>query len=198
MNLRINAAGLVVALTMAISAGAASAETEFSPDAAQLPDGELLAQIETPEQAVIYANVRNLAARWNTIIGSAETGQDILDAMAASGIFAEGASFAFNLPDGNVIGFEGLEDEVAQQFYGQFMEGLTKARHNVTTNTEIVRFTEAGADARFRWLVFMGERYSLGGIVQVSMESIEGRYRFTDLTLNIQRFDTQHAYENGI
>lgn len=194
MTLRIKATSLVVALSLAFSITPAHADTALSPGAAQLPNGGLLAQIETPAQAVIFANVQNLAARWNTIITGAETGQDILDAMAQSGVFAEGTPFTFNLPDGNVIGFVGLEDEVAKQFYGQFLDGMTKARHNVTSNIEVVQFTETGADARFRWLVFMGERYSLGGIVQVRMEDTGGRYRFTDLTLNIQRFDTQHAY----
>lgn len=192
MNLRIKAASIAAALSLTIAP--ANADTTHDPTAAQLSDGTLLAQIETPEQAVIFANVQNLAARWNTIINGSETGQQILDAMSDSGVFVEGAPFTFNLPDGNVIGFVGLDDDVAKQFYGQFLEGMTKARHNVTSNIEIVQFTEAGADARFRWLVFMGERYSLGGIVQVSMEDVDGRYRFTDLTLNIQRFDTQHAY----
>lgn len=194
MTLGIKAASLAAALALSFTIAPAVADAPLDPNAAQLSDGGLLAQIETPEQAVILANVQNLAARWNTIIGGAETGQDILDAMKNSGIFAEGAPFAFNLPDGNTIAFVGLDDEVAKGFYGQFMEGITKARHNVTTNIEIVEFTEAGANARFRWLVFMGERYSLGGIVQVSMADVDGRYRFTDLTLNIQHFDTGHAY----
>ena len=118
----------------------------------------------------------------------------MLNAMRDSAVFADGTPFTFNLPDGNVIAFVGLEDPVAQGFYGQFLEGLTKARHNVTSNVEIVQFTENGAEARFRWLVFMGDRYSLGGIVQADVEDIDGRYRFTELTLNIQRFDTAHAY----
>ncbi len=194
MTLRIKATGIAAALSLAAAIAPVSAGPALDPTAAQLSDGTLLAQIETPEQAVTFANVQNLAARWNMIIGASETGQDILNVMRDSGVFAEGTPFTFNLPDGNVIAFTGLDDPVAEQFYGQFMEGLKKARHNVTTNVEIVQFTEAGADARFRWLVFMDERYSLGGIVQASVEDVDGRYRFTELTLNIQRFDTGHAY----
>ncbi len=194
MTISTKALGYLAAISMSFTLAPAGAETELDPSAAVLSDGTLLAQIETPEQAVVYANIQNLAGRWNTIITGADTGQDMLNAMEDSGVFAEGVPFTFNLPDGTVIAFDGLEDPVAQQFYGQFLDGMTKARHNVTSNIEIVQFTEAGADARFRWLVFMGERYSLGGIVQVSVEEIDGRYRFTNLTLNIQRFDTQHAY----
>lgn len=194
MNHGIKTLGAAVAVSLTLAIAPAFATAVLDPVAPRLSDGGLLAQIETPEQAVIYANIQNLAARWNTIITNAETGQDLLDAMDESAVFVEGAAFAFNLPDGNVIAFQGLDDDVAKQFYGQFLEGMTKARHNVTSNIEIVRFTENGADARFRWLVFMGDRYSLGGIVQVSVEDVDGRYRFTDLTLNIQRFDTQHAY----
>lgn len=187
-----------LAITAAVILGATAmplvAAPTVAPAAAQLSDGTPLAQIETPDQAVIFANVQNLAARWNTIITGTETGADMLNAMRDSAVFNDDTPFTFNLPDGNVIAFEGLDDPVARQFYGQFLEGMTKDRHNVTSNVEIVRFTENGAEARFRWLVFMGERYSLGGIVQASVENIEGRYRFTELTLNIQRFDTGHAY----
>ncbi|MEX0280136.1 MAG: hypothetical protein AB3N13_02970 [Arenibacterium sp.] len=194
MTIRKRSLSIAAVLFLGLSVTPVAAEPTITPAAAQLSDGKLLAQIETPEQAVVFANIQNLAARWNTIITGAETGQDMLNAMSDSEVFARGTPFTFNLPDGNVIAFEGLDDPVAQQFYGQFLEGMTKTRHNVTSNVEIVQFTENGADARFRWLVFMGERYSLGGIVQASVEEIDGRYRFTALTLNIQRFDTGHAY----
>ena len=194
MTLRTKTLALTAAFLLGASAMPLIAGPTTAAAATQLPDGTPLAQIETPEQAVTFANVQNLAGRWNTIITGAETGTEMLNAMRDSAVFADGTPFTFNLPDGNVIAFEGLDDPIAEQFYGQFLEGMTKHRHNVTSNVEIVRFTENGAEARFRWLVFMGERYSLGGIVQASVEDVDGRYRFTELTLNIQHFDTGHAY----
>ena len=188
----------ILAAAITITAGFVSATSAVAqtatPSAHLSHDGAYLADISTPEQAVVFASVQNLAARWNNIIAAATTGEELRTIMMESGAFVEDISMTFNFGDGSQVAFERLDSDGAMGFYDPFFEGLKKSRHNATSNIEVTRFTENGAEARFRWFVFLEERYSLGGIVQATVEQVDGRYRFTDLILNVQRFDMEHAY----
>ncbi|MEJ6396147.1 hypothetical protein V8J82_23025 [Gymnodinialimonas sp. 2305UL16-5] len=156
-------------------------------------EGTQLAQIETPDQAVAFANVQNLVARWNTIITQTSTGEEQLQVMLESGVFAEDFTIAFNLPDGTRIALEGLDTDDARGFYNQTVNGLQKARANVASNVEVTAFGRDEIRARFRYVVFMGDRYSLGGINEITVEVRDGRYQIAGSEIFVERFDTDHA-----
>ena len=156
--------------------------------------GAPLAQIESADQAIAFANVQNLAARWNTIITSASTGEEQLQLMRDSGVFATDFSITFVLPDGSRIALDGLDTDEARAFYNQIVNGLQKARANMASNVEVTAFEGDRIHARFRYVVFMGGRYSLGGVNEITVGRRDGRYQITSSEIFVERFDTEHAY----
>lgn len=191
--MRLNLKRLVVA-TAFVGAFAGMASTALAQTRHVTDGGAPLAQIETADQAIAFANVQNLAARWNTIITRASTGQEQLQLMRDSGVFATDFTITFVLPDGNRVALDGLDTDEARAFYNQIVNGLQKARANMASNVEVTAFEGDRIHARFRYVVFMGDRYSLGGVNEITVGRRDGRYQITSSEIFVERFDTAHAY----
>ncbi len=136
--------------------------------------GDPFPVIETAEQAVTFANVQTLVARWNNVIVQAGTGAEQLDLMRESGVFADDFRITFNVGAGEPIVLEGLDTDAARAFYGQVVDGVG-ARLNLATNVEPLAFTEDGARARFKYLVFVDGAPSFGGTNEIEVGLRDGR-----------------------
>lgn len=142
------------------------------------------AQIETVEQAVTFANVQNLVARWNNIIIYAETGDEQLQMMQDSGVFAEDFTINFYLPDGTALSFEGLDNDDIRPFYNQIVNDAGQ-RLNLAANVEVMEFTADGARARFKYLVFANGVPSFGGENELTVTEREGRLVVTSANIHL-------------
>ena len=180
-------------LTAFISAGIFAPADGHAQAGHTTPEGAPLAQIDTVDQAIAYANVQNLAGRWNTIITRAISGDDQLRIMRESGVFADDFTIIFNLPDGARLAYQGLNTQEIRDFYNPILNGLKKPRANMVSNVEILAFEEEQIRARFRYVAFFGERYSLGGVNEITVQQREGRYQITRSEIFVERFDTDHA-----
>lgn len=137
-------------------------------------DGIPFPTIKTVEEAVTFANMQTLVARWNNVIVQAETGVEQLDLMRESGVFADDFRITFNVGTGEPIVLEGLDTDAARAFYGQVVDGVG-ARLNLATNVEPLSFTEDGGRARFKYLVFVGGVPSFGGTNEIEVGVRDGR-----------------------
>ncbi len=185
---------LATAVTGALSlCGVAIAQSSDPPLGHVSEGGTPWAQIETPEQAVVFANAQNLVARWNNIIIFTETGEEQLELMRESGVFADDVSLQFNLPDGSILGYSDLS-EGPREFYNSFVNGLKKNRFNTATSVEVLEFLHNGLRFRFRHAIFMDDKFSLGGHNEVVMRFVDGRFVVTAATIHVRHFDIDHAY----
>lgn len=137
-------------------------------------DGAPFAVVATADQAVTYANLQNLVARWNNVVVQAETGAEQLGLMLESGVFADDFRITFNTGAGEPIVLEGLDNDAARAFYGQVVDGVG-SRLNLATNVELLGFTEDGATARFKYLAYVDGAASWGGTNEVEMGMRDGR-----------------------
>ncbi len=187
---------LVISAVLAVSLlmpGLSQAQQAAAPLGHVSEAGTPWAQIETPDQAVVYANAQNLVARWNNVIIFADTGDEQLQIMRESGVFADDVELKFILPDGTVLAYDNLAAG-PRDFYNSFVNDLKKGRFNTAANVEALEFLGDGLRFRFRHSIFMGETFSLGGHNEIVMRRVDGRFVVTEATIHVLHFDIQHAY----
>lgn len=158
----------------AIAALALATPAQAEPIGHVNDDGAVFAEIETADQAIIYANLQNLAARWNNIVILADTGSEQLDLMRESGVFADDFTITFNLPTGGQQSLTGLDTDEARAFYDQVVNGVGQ-RLNVSSNIEVLEFTADGARARFKYLSIVDGENAWGGENVVTIGQRNGR-----------------------
>ena len=146
--------------------------------------GVPFAQIETLEQSITYANLQNLVARWNNTVILAKTGEEQLKLMQESKMFADDFTIAFNLPNGSRQTLTGLNTEEATAFYNQVVNGLGQ-RVNLSSNIEVLKFSENGAIARFKYLVLVDGQNTFGGENIITIEKRNGKVVVTNSEIHL-------------
>ena len=184
--------GLFMLLALS-SCGEAQNTDSLARPLRQVKNGNLLPQIETHEQMLLYVNAQNLAARWNNIIVAAKTGDQQLKWMRESGVFAENFQIKFRLPDRTELTFNDL-NEGPKEFYNGFVNPLKKRRVNAVTNVEVIEFLSDGLKFRFRYFIFMDETLSLTGDSECVMRKVNGRYRLVSAEIQVGLLNTKHAH----
>jgi len=147
--------------------------------------------LDTAAHMRLYLNAQNLVARWNNIIVAASSGDEQLQWMRESGIFADDVRLVFAAPGGETLSFTGLQEP--RDFYAGFVDPLKKQRLNVAANVEVLAFYDHGLRFRFRHFILMGGRVSLCGYNEVVMRERD-RFVIEEATINVVLWDTDHAY----
>ncbi len=75
--------------------------------------------IQNTDQLLLYANAQNLVDHWNNLVIRAKTGDEQLQMMRESGVFADDVKLTFDLGD-KKYKFNSLSDPQAIQFYNSF------------------------------------------------------------------------------
>ncbi len=149
--------------------------------------------IQNTDQLLLYANAQNLVDHWNNLVIRAKTGEQQLQMMRESGVFADDVKLTFDLGD-KKYKFNSLSDPQALQFYNSFVNGLKKYRYNVASNVEAVEFGKDSLLFNFKHLIYFNDQLGVFSDNQVHMTRDKGRSFINSAYLRLIRFDTTGAY----
>ena len=149
--------------------------------------------ITTPEQAVMYTNAQNLVNTWNNIIIQAKTGDEQLQIMRQSGVFADDVELTFDFGEPK-IAINGLDSPEAKEFYNGFVNTLKKNRYNIATNVEAVEFDKDSFRFNFKHWIFFDDKVSVVGEDQAVIKRIGNRYQITSAIVRPIYFDIANGY----
>ena len=156
-------------------------------------NSEPLSAIATPEQAVIYSNAQNLVNAWNNIIIQAKTGDEQLELMSKSGVFADDVELTFDFGEPKIV-INGLNSPEAQEFYNGFVNKLKKNRYNIATNVEAVEFGKDSLRFNYKHWIFFDDKASVVGEDQAVIKQIGDRYQITSAVVRPIYFDVANGY----
>lgn len=148
--------------------------------------------IQNMDQLLLYANAQNLVDHWNNLVIRAKTGEEQLQMMRESGVFADDVKLTFDLGD-QKYKFS-LSDPEAIQFYNSFVNGLKKYRYNVASNVEAVEFGKDSLLFNFKHLIYFNDELGVFSDNQVHMTRDKERSFIDSAYLRLIRFDTAGAY----
>ena len=149
--------------------------------------------IQNTDELLLYANAQNLVDHWNNLVIRAKTGDEQLQMMRESGVFADDVKLTFDLGD-KKYELNGLSDPKAIQFYNSFVNGLKKYRYNVASNVEAVKFGKDSLLFNFKHLIYFNDALGVFSDNQVHMTTDKGRSLIDSAYLRLIRFDTTGAY----
>lgn len=149
--------------------------------------------IQNTDQLLLYANAQNLVDHWNNLVIRAKTGDEQLQMMRESGIFADDVKLTFDLGD-KKYELNGLSDPQAIQFYNSFVNGLKKYRYNIASNVEAVEFGKDSLLFNFKHSIYFNDELGVFSDNQVHMTRDKGRSFIDSAYLRLIRFDTTGAY----
>ncbi|NJK57422.1 MAG: hypothetical protein HC939_16155 [Pleurocapsa sp. SU_5_0] len=184
--------GLVLSLICFSSFQAAQAATLTAASPA-IHAGEHYSAITTPEQALMYWNSQNLVNTWNNIIIQAKTGDEQLQLMRQSGIFADDVQLTFDFGDQKIV-LNGLDSPEAHEFYNSFVNPLKKNRYNIASNVEAVKFEQDSLRFNFKHFIFFNDHLSVVGEDQATTKRIGDRYQIASAVMRIIYFDVANGY----
>ncbi|MGL5805840.1 MAG: hypothetical protein ACRC11_10420 [Xenococcaceae cyanobacterium] len=149
--------------------------------------------IQNTDELLLYANAQNLVDHWNNLVIRAKTGDEQLQMMRESGVFADDVKLTFDLGD-KKYKLNGLSDPQAIQFYNSLVNNLKKYRYNVASNVEAVEFGKDSLLFNFKHLIYFNDRLGVFSDNQVHMTTDKGRSFIDSAYLRLIRFDTTGAY----
>jgi len=148
--------------------------------------------IANSDQLLLYMNAQNLVDHWNNLVIRAKQGDEQLQMMRESGVFADDFKLTFDLGDKK---YEfGLSDPEAVQFYNGFVNGLKKYRYNVASNVEAVEFGKDSLTFNFKHWIYFNDKLAVVGDNQAHMTRKNGKSSLDSAYLRLIRFDTAGAY----
>lgn len=148
--------------------------------------------IANTDQLLLYMNAQNLVDHWNNLVIRAKQGDEQLQMMRESGVFADDFKLTFDLGDKK---YEfGLSDPEAVQFYNSFVNGLKKYRYNVASNVEAVEFGKDSLTFNFKHWIYFNDKLAVVGDNQAHMTRKNGKSSLDSAYLRLIRFDTAGAY----
>jgi hypothetical protein len=148
--------------------------------------------IANTDQLLLYMNAQNLVDHWNNLVIRAKQGDEQLQMMRESGVFADDFKLTFDLGDKK---YEfGLSDPEAVQFYNSFVNGLKKYRYNVASNVEAVEFGKDSLTFNFKHWIYFNDRLAVVGDNQAHMTQQNGKSSLDSAYLRLIHFDTAGAY----
>lgn len=159
----------------------------------QLHTAKPFSQIKNADQALLYLNAQNLVDTWNNIIIQAKTGDEQLQLMRESGVFADDVRFNFQFDNQN-IEFNRLDSPKAHEFYTAFVNGLKKNRYNIASNVEAVEFGKDALRFNFKHWIFFNNQLSVVGENQALMQQNGERYQIQSVEVRMIYFDVAHGY----
>ena len=158
-----------------------------------LHNSEPLSAIATPEQGLMYLNAQNLVNTWNNIIIQAKTGDEQLELMSKSGVFADDVELTFDFGEPKIV-INGLDSPEAKEFYNGFVNKLKKNRYNIATNVEAVEFGKDSLRFNYKHWIFFNDKASVVGEDQGVIERIGDRYQITSAVVRPIYFDVANGY----
>ena len=156
-------------------------------------NSEPLSAIATPEQGLMYLNAQNLVNTWNNIIIQAKTGDEQLQLMSKSGVFADDVELTFDFGEPKIF-INGLDSPEAKEFYNGFVNKLKKNRYNIATNVEAVEFSKDSLRFNYKHWIFFDDKASVVGEDQGVIKRIGDRYQFTSAVVRPIYFDVANGY----
>jgi hypothetical protein len=148
--------------------------------------------IANTDQLLLYMNAQNLVDHWNNLVIRAKQGEEQLQMMRESGVFADDFKLTFDLGDKK---YEfGLSDPEAVQFYNSFVNGLKKYRYNVASNVEAIEFGKDSLTFNFKHWIYFNDKLAVVGDNQAHMTRKNGKSSLDSAYLRLIRFDTAGAY----
>jgi hypothetical protein len=148
--------------------------------------------IASTDQLLLYMNAQNLVNHWNNLVIRAKQGEEQLQMMRESGVFADDFKLTFDLGDKK---YEfGLSDPEAVQFYDGFVNGLKKYRYNVASNVEAVEFGKDSLTFNFKHWIYFNDKLAVVGDNQAHMTRKNGKSSLDSAYLRLIRLDTAGAY----
>ncbi|NRA68692.1 MAG: hypothetical protein HRU19_29670 [Pseudobacteriovorax sp.] len=147
-------------------------------------------QIETKEQAILYANAQNLVSRWNNALIGVKTGKETKARLQSAQIFSPKVELNFDL-GAEKLSFKGLDS--TESFYDGFFRQIEPLHFNWVTNVETISFARNSINIRFRHGMLINGKLSLAGDNQATIEKVAGRYVITKVKVKIIHFDIAHA-----
>ena len=148
--------------------------------------------ITNQEQMIWYLNALQLVGKWNNIIITASTGEEQLEIMDNSGVFAKDVKLTFDF-GGEPISTIGLQEE-PKEFYSSFIDPLKKNRFNIAANVDVVEFGEEYLRFNFKHSIFMNEALSIVGENQCIMLRENDNYFISSAYIKVILNNTAHAY----
>ncbi len=164
--------------------------TAVSPE---IHNSEPPSAISTSEQALMYLNAQNLVNTWNNIIIQAKTGDEQLQLMRQSGVFANDVKLTFDFNEPKIV-INGLDSPEAKEFYNGFVNKLKKNRYNIATNVEAVEFGKDSLRFNFKHWIFFNDKVSVVGEDQAVLKRIGDRYQITSAIVRPIYFDVLNGY----
>ena len=149
--------------------------------------------ITTPDQTLMYLNAQNLVNTWNNIIIQAKTGDEQLQLMRQSGVFADDVELTFDFNEPKIV-INGLDSPEAKEFYNGFVNKLEKNRYNIATNVEAVEFGKDSLRFNFKHWIFFNDKVSVVGEDQAVLKRIGDRYQLTSAIVRPIYFDVANGY----
>jgi hypothetical protein len=149
--------------------------------------------IATSKQALMYLNAQNLVNTWNNIIIQAKTGDEQLQLMRQSGVFADDVELTFDFNEPKIV-INGLDSPEAKEFYNGFVNKLKKNRYNIATNVEAVEFGKDSLRFNFKHWIFFNDKVSVVGEDQAVIQQIGDRYQITSAIVRPIYFDVANGY----
>lgn len=148
--------------------------------------------IANTDQLLLYMNAQNLVDHWNNLVIRAKQGDEQLQMMRESGVFADNFKLTFDLGDKK---YEfGLSDPEAVKFYNNFVNGLKKYRYNVASNVEAVEFGKDSLTFNFKHWIYFNDKLAVVGDNQARMIRKNGKSSLDSAYVRLIRFDTAGAY----
>ncbi len=148
--------------------------------------------ITNQEQMLWYLNAVQLVAKWNNIIIHAKTGEEQLEIMRNSGVFAKEVKLTFDF-GGAPMTTTGLQDE-PKEFFSSFIDPLKKSRFNIAANVDVVEFGKEYLRFNFKHTIFMNEALSIVGENQCIMKRENDKYFIASAYIKVILNNTEHAY----
>ena len=168
-----------------------AAELKAVPPA--IHNSEPLSAIATPEQAIMYLNAQNLVNTWNNIIIQAKTGEEQLQIMRQSGVFADDLKLTFDYGEQKKV-LNGLNSPEAKEFYNGFVNTLKKNRYNIASNVEAVEFGKDSLRFNFKHWIFFDDKVSFVGEDQAVIKRLDGNYKITSAIVRAIYVDVANGY----
>jgi hypothetical protein len=155
--------------------------------------GEHYSAINTPEQALMYWNSQNLVNTWNNIIIQAKTGDEQIQLMRQSGVFADDVQLTFDFGNQKIV-LNGLDSPESHEFYNGFVNSLKKNRYNIASNVEAVKFEQDSLRFNFKHFLFFNDHLSVVGENQAITKRIGDRYQIASAIVRVIYFDVANGY----
>ena len=172
--------GISLSLFLLSIAPLQAAELKAVPPA--IHNSEPFTAIANSEQAIMYLNAQNLVNTWNNIIVQAKTGDEQLQIMRQSGVFADDLKLTFDYGEQKKV-LNGLDSPEAKEFYNGFVNTLKKNRYNIASNVEAVEFGKDSLRFNFKHWIFFDDKVSFVGEDQAVIKRVDGNYKITSATV---------------